>query len=41
MLDRGFVYVLAHVRGSEMLGREWYEQGKKSINKIALVTLLM
>lgn len=28
LLDRGFVYVIAHVRGSEMLGREWYENGK-------------
>ena len=29
LLDRGFVYVIAHIRGSEMLGREWYETGKK------------
>lgn len=28
LLDRGFVYVIAHVRGSEMLGRQWYENGK-------------
>ncbi|ATD08233.1 oligopeptidase B [Pseudoalteromonas piscicida] len=30
LLDRGFVYAIAHIRGSEMLGREWYEQGKKA-----------
>jgi len=29
LLDRGFVYVIAHIRGSEMLGRNWYETGKK------------
>ena len=29
LLDRGFVYVIAHIRGSEMLGRRWYETGKK------------
>ncbi len=30
LLDRGFVYVIAHIRGSEMLGRQWYETGKKA-----------
>jgi oligopeptidase B len=28
LLDRGFVYALAHIRGSQYLGREWYENGK-------------
>lgn len=29
LLDRGFVYAIAHIRGSKMLGRQWYEDGKK------------
>ena len=28
LLDRGFIYAIAHIRGGEYLGREWYEQGK-------------
>ena len=34
LLDRGFIYGIAHIRGGEDLGREWYENGKllKKIN---------
>ena len=28
LLDRGFIYAIAHIRGSEYLGRPWYENGK-------------
>lgn len=28
LLDRGFIYVIAHIRGGEYLGRDWYESGK-------------
>ena len=28
LLDRGFIYVIAHIRGGEYLGRKWYDNGK-------------
>lgn len=28
ILDRGFIFAIAHIRGGEYLGRDWYEDGK-------------
>jgi len=40
LLDRGFVFAIAHIRGSEYLGRNWYEDGKL-YNKINTFTDLL
>jgi oligopeptidase B len=28
LLDRGFIFAIAHIRGGQYLGRSWYEDGK-------------
>ncbi len=28
LLDRGFIFAIAHIRGGQYLGRDWYENGK-------------
>ena len=37
LIDRGFVFAIAHIRGSQYLGRPWYEDGKL-FNKINTFT---
>lgn len=37
LLDRGFIYVISHIRGGEYLGRTWYESGKL-LNKMNTFT---
>nr|WP_157494041.1 S9 family peptidase [Fulvivirga imtechensis] len=28
LIDRGFIFAIAHIRGSQIMGRQWYEDGK-------------
>jgi oligopeptidase B len=37
LLDRGFIYAIAHIRGGQELGRQWYEDGKL-LNKMNTFT---
>lgn len=37
LLDRGFAWAIAHIRGGEEMGRHWYEEGKM-FNKINTFT---
>lgn len=37
LVDRGFVFAIAHVRGGQDMGRDWYDQGRM-LNKINTFT---
>jgi len=37
LLDRGFAYAIAHIRGGSEMGRQWYENGKL-LNKMNTFT---
>jgi oligopeptidase B len=37
LLDRGFIFAIAHIRGGEEMGRKWYEDGKL-LNKMNTFT---
>jgi len=40
LLNRGFVYAIAHVRGGGEYGREWYEQGRLFNKKITFTDFI-
>ena len=41
LLDRGFIFAIAHVRGGQEMGRDWYEEGKLLKKKIRSLILLI
>ncbi len=40
LLDRGFIYAIAHVRGGEELGRSWYEDGRQLKKKNTFIDFI-
>ena len=40
LLDRGFLFAIAHIRGGEDLGRQWYEDGKLLKKKITFTDFI-
>lgn len=41
LLNRGFIYAIAHIRGGQEMGRQWYEDGKLMKKKIHLLISLI
>jgi oligopeptidase B len=40
LLDRGFVYAIAHVRGGSEMGRDWYDEGRLMRKKNSFTDLI-
>lgn len=40
LIDRGFVFIIAHIRGGQDLGRQWYESGKMLSKKNTFIDFI-